>query len=102
MLHNQSIAKVLKELRKAKKYRQQEIARLSSLTQSELSNFENERVDVRLSTLKRIADALDMSIIAVPKNKLTEIEAILSPGDNHVTNRPLTPLEKYGISDDDD
>lgn len=91
---------ILRITRKAKKHRQQDVARWAGLTQSELSNIENGQVDIRISTLKRIADALDLKIIAVPKDRLMEIENLIEP-------RPYgqaapTLLEQYGVSDEDE
>lgn len=93
---------LLKTIRKAKKKRQQEVARWSGLTQGELSNIENGHVDIRISTLKRIAEALDLKIIAVPKERLDDIETLLNPSKKMwQEDRKSYLLEKYGVSDDD-
>lgn len=94
---------ILRTTRKNKHYRQQDIARWGGVTQSELSNIENKRVDIRLSTLKQIADALDLKIIALPKERLEDVEKLLTPiteelqEDNH-----SALLEKYRVSDEDE
>lgn len=102
MLDNYSIPQILCAMRKSKKYRQQEVAKFCAITQSELSNFENNKVDVRLSTLERIANALDMKIIAVPNQKLEKINRLLTPEDQDgKKEKPITLLEKYGVPDDE-
>lgn len=102
-LYKHTIPKVLRSIRRQKKLKQKTIAHLSSLTQSELSNFENQVVDIRLSTLERIAEALDMKIIAVPKNKLKDIDMLceLEKIEKRSNERPLTLLEKYEIKDEE-
>lgn len=93
---------ILRITRKTKKYRQQDIARWGGVTQSELSNIENGHVDIRLSTLKQIADALDLKIIAIPKNKLDDVEAALEPSKEWQEENTSSLLEKYRVSDEDE
>lgn len=88
--------------RKAKKHKQRDIARWSGITQAELSNIENGRVDLRISTLKRIADALDLKMIVIPKEKLEDIEDLLRMDETVSKEEPTSSLlERYGVSDDD-
>lgn len=103
-LDEYSVQKDLKEIRKQTKIQQKKIAHLSSISQGDLSKFENEKLDIRLSTLEKIAAALDMKIMAIPKSKFQDITLLLELEENQkrVKDKPLTLLEKYRISDDEE
>lgn len=101
-LNINTVCGILKQIRKKKHLSQSEVAHYSSLTQNDLSNFENGKKDIRLSTLERIATALDMIILPIPKNKLSDIEQLLCEESEETITPPKTLLEQYGISDDEE
>lgn len=53
----------IKELRRSKKFSQEELAQLSGVSRATISFLENDLPqNVELNTLKKLADALDVSI----------------------------------------
>lgn len=100
MLDKNTVNNILKLARQKKHLSQAEVARYSSLTQSDLSKFENGKKDILLSTLLRIATTLDMIIIPLPKEKLADIEQLFTEDQISII-KPKTLLDKYGIPDDE-
>jgi transcriptional regulator with XRE-family HTH domain len=101
MLYKKTVNQILKQARQSKHLSQAEVARYSSLTQNDLSNFENDKKDIRLSTLERIAAALDMVILPIPKDKMNVIGPLLFNQDEETIEKPRTLLDEYGVSDDE-
>lgn len=56
------LGSAVKELRRRAELRQEELARNVGITQSYLSQIENDRKDPNLSTLRRIAQELRVSV----------------------------------------
>jgi len=56
------LGSAVKELRRRAELRQEELARNVGITQSYLSQIENDRKDPNLSTLRRIAQELGVSV----------------------------------------
>jgi transcriptional regulator with XRE-family HTH domain len=56
----------------------QSLASLTAMSVSQISNALSGKVDSRLSTLEALADAMDASLVLVPKHLLPEIARLLS------------------------
>ncbi len=54
--------KEVQQIRKSKKISLRKLAEMTGLSVSFLSNFENEKVNITVSSLHKIADALDVSV----------------------------------------
>jgi len=63
----QDIYKQLKEARLARRLTQQHVSRWAEISQARVSRIESGSDDIRLSTLMRLADALDLEVMLVPK-----------------------------------
>jgi len=87
----------LKVTRKNKKLSQRELAKMTSVQQAQISHIESGQIDPRLSTLRSILHALDLELIAVPRQSVATINHII-----HGTQTPdasTKPL--YSLGDDD-
>ena len=58
-----STGKNIKAIRKQKGLTQKQLAQKLNVTQSAISDFESDRTNIRMSTLRKIADALDVNVI---------------------------------------
>jgi len=56
----------------------QSLASLTAMSVPQVSNALNGKADSRLSTLEALADAMDASLVLVPKHLLPEIARLLS------------------------
>lgn len=56
----------------------QSLASLTAMSVPQVSNALNGRVDSRLSTLEALADAMDASLVVVPKHLMPELARLLS------------------------
>jgi len=56
----------------------QSLANLTAMSVPQVSNALNGKVDSRLSTLAALADAMDASLVLIPKHLLPEISRLLS------------------------
>lgn len=92
-----SIPQLIRARRQARRLTQAEIARWAGMRQGDLSRFESGRHDPRLSTLLKLATALDMQLILVPK----EHSPLMIAGTADEASAEQTPLERYAIEDDD-
>jgi len=109
------IHEILKQTRKNKKITQADISKITGICQPHISKFEKGE-EVNLSTAEQIADALDMSITAIPKNLLYYVESLVrvsadssnafgvgtqSPTKNpYLFGQSEDLLNKYRINDD--
>lgn len=59
--------KVIKQLRKTKGYTQEEIAVKLNIDRSTYSTWENQKVDLTLSQLRKIADAYEIKVFMLVK-----------------------------------
>ncbi len=91
----ENIRALIKKGRLRKGISQKAMAKLSGLTQPQLSNFEQGR-DAYLSSVIQIADVLDMRLIVVPKESLKLIERVL----NSPKGESESLLNKYAIRDE--
>jgi transcriptional regulator with XRE-family HTH domain len=56
----------------------QSLTRLTAMSVPQVSNALNGKVDSRVSTVEALADALDASLVLIPKHLLPEVLRILS------------------------
>ena len=91
----------LRQLRKQKKITQSDLADLIGVTQAMISRFELSK-DLYLSTVEKIAMSLDMCLIAVSKNFLSDIERLIGMESKLYAGKPKTLLDIYGIKDDEE
>ncbi len=56
----------------------QDIASLTAISVPQVSNALSGKVDSRLSTAEALANALDASLVVVPKHLLPEVQRLLS------------------------
>lgn len=82
--------------RKDKGLTQSALAAYAGVTQSMLSRFEKGE-DMRLSTVKRIAQALDMRVMAVPKNKYEFVRSL----SHQLSDVPADLIERYQVKEDE-
>lgn len=68
----------------------QSLANLTAMSVPQVSNALNGKVDSRLSTLEALADAMDASLVLIPKHLLPEISRLLSGKTVGPDNVPST------------
>ena len=97
------------ELRSALKRRrtelgltQREVARRGGIEQRQVSTFERGG-DVTLSTLLKLASALEMELLPVPREGVPSIRAVITPAKTAQPSQPPPSLlDLYGVPDDDE
>ena len=67
----------LKKHREQKDLSQRELGDKLGIPQSHISSIENEKTDVRLSTLMDLVRILDLELVCVPREKLSLITSII-------------------------
>ena len=93
----------LKELRKARKLTQVDLAAAVNTTQATISAWENGKYDIDTESLRKLADILDVSVDQLlgreEKNKTGDIAA--DPLDNGFRTRfaALSPEEQRQVDD---
>lgn len=93
-----SIRSALRNRRKDKQLSQAQVADTAAITQAMVSKFESGQ-DLHLSTLEQIADALDMRIIAIPKENSLRIDDIMNSPSR--TQEAKSLLERFQVKDDE-
>ena len=94
-----NIPTMFKSARKTKHLTQKTVTKLSGVAQADLSRFENGKSDIRLSTLEHLADAVEMRVVLIPKEKLTSVNRLIKQ-DEQVIEETQTPLDKFGVPDE--
>ena len=69
----------LRKIRLARNLRQKDMLFRIGMSQQQYQSIESGK-DIRLSTLFRILEGLDTSMVLVPNEKMDEIDQILHPG----------------------
>lgn len=87
-----SIGQNIKKYRKEKKITQKELATLVGVNEVTIRSYEAEKYRPKIETLKKIADALNISI--------AELEPTLFQ-NSHCQNGVITNFEKLGYSQDE-
>ncbi len=81
---------------------QAEAARRSGIQQRQVSHFERGG-DVTLSTLKKLAQALDIELITVPREDVAKVETLLTVKREPAPSTSSTSLlEHYQVKEDDE
>ena len=83
---------------------QAEVARRSGIQQRQVSTFERGG-DVTLSTLLKLAQALDVELIPVPREDTAKVESLLKSkrGPAPSGSAPATSLlDRYQVKDDEE
>jgi transcriptional regulator with XRE-family HTH domain len=81
---------------------QAEVARRSGIQQRQVSLFEGGG-DVTLSTLTKLAQALDVELMPVPRQETTRVEKLLK-AERAPAAPPASPslLDRYQVKDDEE
>lgn len=81
---------------------QVEAARRSGIQQRQVSLFERGG-DVTLSTLLKLAQALDMELVPVPREDATKVESLLKAKREPLpSNSSPSLLERYQVKEDEE
>lgn len=94
-----TLFKQLRKERKRQKLTQTELSEKSGVSQGDISDIERERVDPRSSTILRIALALNVDLIPVPRAHKNQVLNLIR--DESEAVQDLTLIERYGVSDDE-
>jgi transcriptional regulator with XRE-family HTH domain len=79
-----------------------EAARRSGIQQRQVSRFERGG-DVTLSTFLKLAQALDMELIPVPREDAAKVESLLKVNREPVTSAPPSSLlARYQVKEDEE
>jgi len=81
---------------------QTEVARRSGIQQRQVSLFERGG-DVTLSTLTKLAQALDMELMPIPRQDSTRVETLLKAGRAPAASTASPSLlDRYQVTDDEE
>jgi transcriptional regulator with XRE-family HTH domain len=81
---------------------QTEVARRAGIQQRQVSLLERGG-DVRLSTLTKLARALDVELMPVPRQDITRVETLLKPKGAPTTSASSPSLlDRYQVKDDEE
>jgi len=81
---------------------QSEAARRSGIQQRQVSHFERGG-DVTLSTLLKLAQALDMELVPVPREDAVKVESLLkAKREPAFSIKSPSLLERYQVKDDEE
>lgn len=98
----------LREARTAKNLSQRDLSKLAGLPQSHISKIESNQVDLRLSSLIAIANALDLELALVPRQAMPAVQSIARQTTNQRLNTPSwqepsnEPKPVYTLDDEDE
>ena len=103
---NSKIHETVRARRLALGLSQIEVARRSGIQQRQVSIFERGG-DVTLSTLLKLAQALDMEFLPVPREDTAKLESLLKPKRGTAPSvspaaSPPSLLDRYQVKDDEE
>ncbi len=79
-----------------------EVARRSGIQQRQVSIFERGG-EVTLSTLLKLAQALDMELLPVPRENAAKVESLLkAKREPALSSKSPSLLERYQVKDDEE
>jgi transcriptional regulator with XRE-family HTH domain len=79
-----------------------EVARRSGIQQRQVSLFERGG-DVTLSTLLKLAQALDVELLPVPREDIAKVESLLqTKREPPLSISPPSLLDRYRVKDDEE
>lgn len=88
----------LRDARNAKNLSQRELSKLAGVPQSHISRIESNQVDLRLSSLIAIANALDLEVALIPRRVMPAVQSITRQTASTSTSR--SPA--YSLDEEDD
>lgn len=93
---------VIKKMRKEKGLSQKETARRAGITASLLSQIENKKTNVSISTLEKIGKALGLPVSSFIMDELSEIEAghdipVIEERETVISQQTYDPVAKKGM-----
>lgn len=96
------ISNRLREARIAKNLSQRDLSKLAGVPQSHISRIESHQVDLRLSSLIAIANAVDLEVTLVPRKAISAVRSILrQPGLAPSHESPGEAKPAYTLDEDD-
>lgn len=95
------LGSIIKEIRKDKKFSQKEFAELCNISQTYLSQIENNKKDPNISTLKNIATHLNVPLPILFFRALTEEDIPESKKESFDTISPIVNNLIKSITEDD-
>lgn len=96
-----TLSAVLCMARKERGLSQQQLAAKLGMRQSQISELEHGKNDIRLSTLTDVARVLDLEPMLIPRRLLPAVEGLLA-GQGLESERPLYALGGDVVEDEDD
>ena len=98
----QSLHETLRARRLALGLSQIEVARRSGIQQRQVSLFERGG-DITLSTLLKLAQALDVELLPVPREDAAKVESLLKAKRGPAPSAsPPSLLDRYQVTDDEE
>jgi len=90
------IRQVVVSAREAAGLSQAELASRASLTQAQVSEFENGRRALDLPVLERLMGELDLALMPIPRPRVDDVRAILDEEGLAADTGAPSPLTKFG------
>src|SRR6266850_1424032 len=97
----QKINDTIRARRLALSLSQIEVARRSGMQQRQVSLFERGG-DVTLSTLFKLAQALDVELLPIPREHTTKVESLLTKRAPTPSTSSPSLLDRYQVKDDEE
>ena len=95
------IIQAFRARRKALGLTQRETARRSGIKQYLVSRFESGQ-DLRLSTLLKLAQALDLELLPIPREDTAKVQSLLqAKRQPPLSPKPPSLLERFHVKDDE-
>ena len=97
----------LREARTAQNLSQRELGKLAGVPQSHISKIESNQVDLRLSSLIAIANALDLELVLIPRKAMSAVQSIARQTTNQILPAPsgkeplAEPKPAYTLDEDE-
>lgn len=76
-----NLASQLRVAREASGLTQADVSQATGIAAPNLSTIENGKVDIRLSTLERVLDALQMDVQLVPRNRRISLDEAIAQAE---------------------
>jgi transcriptional regulator with XRE-family HTH domain len=92
----------LRQGRIAKGLSQRELSKLAGVPQSHISKIESNQVDLRLSSLIAIANALDLEVELIPRKTMPAVQSIVRQAAATFTQQSVTEAKPaYTLVEDE-
>lgn len=95
----------LREGRRAKNLSQRDLNKLAGIPQAQISRIEAHSVDLRLSSLVAIANALDLELVLVPRKAMPAIRSMTRQTTEQalpISQTRDTPRPAYTLDEEED